>query len=250
MKKTETKLDRVVALFGAQIVRGDYASGSALPAEAELCKTYELSRATLREVVKVLAAKKLINVLQHRGLSVMPKEKWNYLDSDVLRWVLANEEDYEFIHVLLETRCVVEPAIAEWAAQRATAADLVDLESALNDMDRFYEDKDAFNLADVRFHQALITSAHNFVIEQLGEAISTLQRAVFDVTYFPDQTTRKITISQHRKLYDAIRLKNPQEARKISSIMIDGVEKRIAEKFFGPSVRKSKTADKARLATS
>ena len=100
-------------------------------------------------------------------------------------------------------------------------------------MDRFYEDKNAFNLADVRFHQALIASAHNFVIEQLGEAISTLQRAVFDVTYFPDRTTRQITISQHRKLYDAIRLKNPQVARKISTVMIGGVEKRIAEKFFG-----------------
>lgn len=92
MKKTVTKLDRVVALFSAQIVQGDYAPGSALPAEAELCKTYELSRATLREVVKVLAAKKLINVQQHRGLQVMPKEKWNYLDGDVLRWVLANGE--------------------------------------------------------------------------------------------------------------------------------------------------------------
>ena len=231
MKKSVTKLDRVVALFGAQIVQGDYAPGSALPAEAELCKTYELSRATLREVVKVLAAKKLINVLQHRGLLVMPREKWNYLDSDVLRWVLANEENYEFIHVLLETRCVVEPAIAEWAAQRASAADLADLEAALNDMDRFYQDKDAFNLADVRFHQALITSAHNFVIEQFGEVISTLQRAVFNVTYFPDNATREITISQHRKLYDAIRLKNPKAARKISAAMIDGVEKRIAEKF-------------------
>lgn len=72
---------------------------------------------------------------------------------------------------------LLNTAIAEWAAQRATASDLVDLESALNDMDRFYEDKNAFNLADVRY-QALIASAHNFVIEQLGEAISTLQRAV------------------------------------------------------------------------
>ena len=231
MKKSVTKLDRVVEQFGAQIVQGKYLPGSSLPAEAELCKTYELSRATLREVVKVLAAKKLINVQQHRGLLIMPREKWNYLDTDVLRWVLANEENYEFIHILLETRRVVEPAIAEWAAQRATASDLVDLESALNDMDRCYEDKNAFNLADVRFHQALIASAHNFVIEQLGEAISTLQRAVFDVTYFADNTTREITISQHRKLYDAIRLKNSRQARKISAIMVEGVEGRIKAKF-------------------
>jgi len=231
MRKSITKLDRVVEAFGAGIVRGDYSPGAALPAEADLCKTYELSRATLREVVKVLAAKKLINVQQHRGLLVMPREKWNYLDTDVLRWVLSNEENHEFIQILLETRSVVEPAIAEWAAQRATASDLANLESALNDMDRFYDDKDAFNQADVCFHQALIASAHNFVLEQLGEAISTLQRAVFNVTYFPDNTTREITISQHKGLYDAIRLKKPKVARKISTAMIQGVEGRIAEKF-------------------
>lgn len=231
LEKKITKLDRIVAQFGEQIVRGVYPPKSALPAEVELCKTYEISRATVREVIKVLAAKKLINVQRHRGLLVMPREKWNYLDTDVLKWVLSIEENYEFILILLETRIVIEPAIAEWAAQRATATDLVDMESALNDMDKFYEDKDAFNLADIRFHQALITSAHNFVIEQLGEAISTLQHAVFDVTYFPDQTTRDSTIDQHRQLYDAVRLKNPKTARKISTIMIKSVEKRIKEKF-------------------
>jgi len=231
LEEPVTKLDRIVEQFGEQIVQGKYTPGAALPAETELCQNYEVSRATLREVVKVLAAKRLINVQRHRGLLIMPKEKWNYLDTDVLRWVLSVENNYDFIHILLETRIVVEPAIAEWAASRATAVDLVEMESALNDMDRLYEDKNAFNLADIRFHQALIAAAHNVVIEQLGEAISTLQRAVFDVTYFADHETREVTISQHRKLYDAVRLQNPKVARKISLAMITGVEKRIAEKY-------------------
>ncbi len=226
-----TKLDRIVEQFGNEIVQGKYVAGSALPAEAELCQTFEISRATLREVVKVLAAKRLIHVKRHSGLLVMAREKWNYLDTDVLRWVLSTTDNYEFIHILLETRSVVEPAIAEWAAQRATASDLLEMETALIDMDRFYEDKTAFNEADIRFHRALIASAHNFVIEQLGEAIGTLQRAVFDVTYFPDSNTREVTINQHRKLYDAVRLKNPKVARKISTAMIAGVEKRIDEKY-------------------
>lgn len=231
MSRSVTKLDRVVAEFGGRIVRGDYLPGAGLPPETELCQTYGLSRATLREVVKVLAAKKLINVQQHRGLLVMPKEKWNYLDTDVLNWVLANGADYDFIRTLLETRSVVEPAFAEWAAQRATAADLAKMEAAVNDMDRFYEDKAAFNEADLRFHQALIASAQNYVMEQLGEALGTLQEAVFDVTYFPDAKTREITITQHRKLYDAIRLRNSRVAKKISMEMIKGVEDRIDAKF-------------------
>ena len=231
MRKTITKLNRVVEEFGAGIVRGTYAAGTGLPPEVELCKDYGLSRATLREVVKVLAAKKLIHVQPHCGLSVVPQEKWNYLDADVLRWRLAAGDCAGFIGVLLETRRLVEPAIADWAAQRASGADLAELEAALNEMDALYADKDAFNLADLRFHQALLASAHNVVIEQLGEALSTLQRAVFDVTYFPDATTRDITIRQHRALYDAIRLRNARLARKISIEMIQGVEARIEAKF-------------------
>ena len=231
MGKSLTKLDRVVEEFGANIVRGTYVAGSGLPSEVELCKDYSLSRATLREVIKVLAAKKLIRVQPHCGLSVIPREKWNYLDTDVLRWVLADGDNPDFIRVLLETRRVVEPAIAEWAAQRASGADLAELDAALNEMDTRYADKEAFNLADLRFHLALIASAHNVVIEQLGEALSTLQRAVFDVTYFPDETTREITLRQHRALYDAIRLRKTRLARKISVEMIEGVEGRINTKF-------------------
>lgn len=231
MKKNVTKLDRTIELFGEKIIQGAYPKGTLLPPETDLCKDYEISRATMREVIKVLSAKKLIDSHKQKGLLVMPREEWNYLDTDVLRWVLATGENYEFIQTLLETRRVVEPAIAEWAALRATAADLAEMESALEEMAGTYEDKDRFNLADIRFHQALIASAHNYVIKQLGEAISTLQRAVFDATYLLDETAKEVTIAQHRELFEAVRMKNPKVARKMSTIMIEGVEKRLAEKM-------------------
>ena len=219
-----------MAQFGEQIVQGIYPPGTALPTETELCKTYEISRATLREVVKVLGAKKLIDVQKRKGLLVKPKGKWNYLDEDVLQWVLAIEGSGEFIRTLLETRSVVEPAIAEWAAIRATATDLVEMEAALKDMEKQSEDKNAFNLADIRFHQAMIAAAHNYVIEQLGEAISALQSAVFDATYISDDAVLEVTIDQHRQLFEAVRLKNPKIARKLTVAMIEGVEARLAAK--------------------
>lgn len=231
MKNSITKLSRVVEEFGQQIVEGTYAPGSPLPSETELCKTFELSRATLREVVKVLAAKRLIKVQQHSGLQAMPKEKWNYLDVDVLRWALSGPDNPELVRLLLETRSVVEPAITEWAAERATACDLMEMESAVNDMAKYRDDKPAFNSADVRFHQALVAAAHNYVIEQLGEAIGILQRAVFDATYVSDASTRDETIAQHRELYDAIRLKQAKSARRLSEAMIKRVEKRIVAAF-------------------
>ena len=83
-----TKTDRLTQMFGKLIAHGEYESGSALPSEAELCERFETSRNVLREVVKVLSTKRLIDAQRHRGLFVMPREQWNYLDADVLAWVL------------------------------------------------------------------------------------------------------------------------------------------------------------------
>ncbi|MFV0333714.1 MAG: FadR/GntR family transcriptional regulator, partial [Tropicimonas sp.] len=105
------------------------------------------------------------------------------------------------------------------------------MEKAIHDMERFYYDKERFNAADVAFHTALTSAAQNVVIEQLGRAVANLQLAVFDVTYFPNETTKEITIRQHTELLEAVRLKKPSLARKISTRMIAGVSERINEKF-------------------
>ncbi|PRX09522.1 UNVERIFIED_ORG: GntR family transcriptional regulator [Martelella mediterranea] len=226
-----TKLESTIAVFGNDIVRGRYAGETSLPSEAELCTTYGVSRATLREVAKILASKGLIVIHKHRGLFIQERRDWNYLDTDVLNWVLSGEDNYEMIKTLLETRAIIEPEIAGWAAARASADDLAKMEAALKDMDKFYSDKERFNQADIRFHAALIAAAQNYVVEQLGKAITALQIAVFDVTYFPDTNTKKVTIDQHAALLNAIRLRKSAVAKKISTQMIDGVRNRVDNKY-------------------
>ena len=127
---------------------------------------------------------------------------------------------------------IVETGTAA-SALRATAADLAEMEAALIDMAGQYEDKQRFNLADIRFHKALNASAHNYVIKQLGEAIGALQQVVFDATYLQDDAVKEITIKQHRELFDAVRMKNPRVAKKISASMIEGVVERLADKRQG-----------------
>ena len=102
-----TKTIRLVEIFGKQIAQGDYAPGSALPSEAELCERFSVSRNVMREVIKVLATKRLIDAQPHRGLLVMPREQWNYLDADVLSWALGKEEDPELIRSLLDVRSLI-----------------------------------------------------------------------------------------------------------------------------------------------
>ncbi|HBJ3114613.1 D-galactonate utilization transcriptional regulator DgoR, partial [Salmonella enterica subsp. enterica serovar Rissen] len=167
---TLNKTDRIVITLGKQIVSGKYVPGSALPAEADLCEEFETSRNIIREVFRSLMAKRLIEMKRYRGAFIAPRNQWNYLDTDVLQWVLENDYDPRLISAMSEIRNLVEPAIARWAAERATSSDLAEIESALNDMIANNQDREAFNEADIRYHEAVLQSVHNPVLQQLNVA--------------------------------------------------------------------------------
>lgn len=220
------KTERLTQLFGKRIAHGDFAPGSALPSEADLCAHFGVSRNMIREVVKVLSTKKLIDAQRHRGLFVMPTERWNYLDADVLEWTLEKGTNPSLIRSLIEVRSLIEPSISRWAAQRATAVDLVDIEASYNEMAANPTRVDLFHEADIRFHRAVLVAAHNVVMQQLSDAVSALQRAIFDVTFVDDDAHIALTITEHHELADAIRRKNPQAAEAAARRLIERTAQR------------------------
>ena len=215
-----TKTDRLTRLFGKQIAQGEFAPGSALPSEAELCERFEVSRNVMREVIKVLSTKKLIDAQPHRGLFVMPTEQWNYLDADVLEWALEKGGNPELISSLIEVRGLIEPTISRWAAERATAVDLVAIEANYNEMNANRDSVMAFQEADIRFHKAILLATHNVVIQQLSDAVSALQRAIFDYTFISEAKHMNLTMKEHSNLFDAIRRKNPEAAEQACHDMV------------------------------
>jgi GntR family transcriptional regulator, galactonate operon transcriptional repressor len=166
----------------------------------------------MREVIKVLSTKKLIDAQSHRGLFVMPQEQWNYLDADVLEWALEKGSNPELLNSLFEVRSLIEPTISRWAAERATAIDLVAIEGNYNAMVANRTNFAAFQDADIGFHKAILVATHNVVIQQMSDAVSALQRAIFDLTFLADKRHMDLTIKEHAELSDAIRRKNPQAA--------------------------------------
>ncbi|VDZ86860.1 GntR family transcriptional regulator [Lelliottia amnigena] len=224
---TLNKTDRIVITLGNQIVSGKYVPGSPLPAEAELCEEFETSRNIIREVFRSLMAKRLIEMKRYRGAFVAPRNQWNYLDTDVLQWVLENDYDPRLIGAMSEVRNLVEPAIARWAAERATSGDLAQIESALNDMIANNQDRDAFNEADIRYHEAVLQSVHNPVLQQLSVAISSLQRAVFERTWMGDEANMPKTLQEHKALFDAIRHQDSDAAEQAALTMIASSTRRL-----------------------
>ena len=224
-----TKTDRLMVTLGRQIVSGKYLPGAALPAEADLCEEFATSRNIIREVFRSLEAKRLIEMQRYRGAFVAPRSQWNFLDSDVLQWALEQDEDPGLIAAMSEVRNLVEPAIARWAAERATSSDLAQIEAALNDMIANNQQRDAFNEADIRYHEAVLASVHNPVLQQLSVAISSLQRAICERTWMGDEANMPQTLQEHKALFDAIRHQDSNAAEQAALTMIASSTRRLKE---------------------
>ncbi|KTR99749.1 FadR/GntR family transcriptional regulator [Pantoea dispersa] len=224
-----SKTERIIQTLGEEIVAGKYVPGAALPAEAELCERFSTSRNIIREVYRSLMAKRLMEMKRYRGAFVTSRNQWNYLDSDVLQWALAHDYDPRLIAAMNEVRVLVEPQIARWSAERATSTDLAAIELAYNEMVANHLNRDAFNDADIRYHEAVMASVHNPVLQQLNVAISQLQKAVFAQTYMADSGNMPRTLAEHKALFDAIRHQDGDAAEQAAKAMIASSTARLKE---------------------
>ncbi len=137
MKATDTRSlhGHVVRELGRRIVVGDLQPGDVLPREEVLAESMEVSRTALREALKVLSAKGLIEARPKTGTRVRPKDAWNQLDADVLSWRCASMPTDDFIEKLVEMREIIEPAAAASAAKRRTTAQLAKIDHAYRKME-------------------------------------------------------------------------------------------------------------------
>lgn len=111
---------QVLWQLGVAIVAGDYPEGTILPSDTELLQHFEVSRTVLREALKTLAAKGMIEARARIGTRVLPRRRWNLFDADVLAWHFETGPDVEFLRSLSEIRIGIELESAALAALRRT----------------------------------------------------------------------------------------------------------------------------------
>jgi DNA-binding FadR family transcriptional regulator len=128
--------EAVVRSIAQRVLGGQYLPEAALPREDELAEEFGVSRTSIREAIKVLSAKGLIETRQRIGVRVRPRNEWRLLDPAVLSWHPNISQDEELLTGLLEARRLIEPAAAEMAAARANSKDLVAIETAYLGMER------------------------------------------------------------------------------------------------------------------
>lgn len=172
---------RVIDAVGLQIIGGLYSPGELLPKEADLSDEYGVSRTSVREAMRVLAAKGLVDIRQKVGTRVRQPELWNLFDSDLLRWHSEAGRGEEVMRDLVEVRQIMEPAAARLAAGRASMDDLRRIDDALQSMTRNSSDREAYANADVEFHQAVYAASHNVLLRQFGAVVADFMYLTFNV---------------------------------------------------------------------
>ena len=170
--------DQVIQEIGRMIVGGAIKPGELLPREEALAQRMAVSRTALREALKVLGSKGLIETRQKTGTRVRDPRHWNQLDADILAWRCASMPTEDFVEKLVEMREIIEPAAAAAAAKRRSPEQLACIKAAYEAMSTA-DDLDAWAKADLAFHECVLDAANNELLGSLFSVVDTALGAYF-----------------------------------------------------------------------
>lgn len=208
-----------VDTLGRRIVSGRIPVGATLPNEADLGVELEVSRTVVREAVKVLAAKGLVQTRPRTGTRVQPRSAWDLIDHDVLDWIVESGPGQGFFRDLFEVRTIIEPQAAAMAAARHSSVDDANLQSLLGQMNEAGDDPGAYTAADLRFHAAILSATHNELLARLtGTLAVAMQAARAITTRIPAGPSSSVTL--HQDVAEAIGRSDPTGAREAMQALI------------------------------
>ncbi|MEH6547880.1 MAG: FadR/GntR family transcriptional regulator [Sneathiella sp.] len=161
---------KVVHEIGQEIVSGVIKPGEKIPDEVDILRRFQGSRTAIREALRVLTAKGLIEAKQRAGTRVRQREYWNLLDPDIIAWQSYEPSDRNDFRNLVETRVLIEPLVTRLVAQRATEEELDRLEDIYMSM-QVADEKESladFYPACVDFHMTIYEICHNDLLSRLS----------------------------------------------------------------------------------
>ena len=199
----------VVAELARRILSGDIPAGGMLPSMQDLSDELGVSRSAMREAIKVLSAKGMVEVKPRTGTRVRPRSGWNLMDPELLSWC-GPALDYNLLKSLLKCRQLIEPGAAAMAAANANAGQLAMIENAFLRMKAATSLADRLQ-ADLDFHVSVLSASGNIFLEQWGSAISSVLLAAFRISTETAPSDDE-AFGVHAEVLEAIRLRNEPRA--------------------------------------
>jgi GntR family transcriptional regulator, galactonate operon transcriptional repressor len=205
--------DQITRYIGLRILRGDINDlETELNTEGDLSRHLNVSRNILREAIKVLAAKGLVEVRPKVGIRIRPRGDWNVLDPDLLAWQCEAGADDRFISNLCEVRLAIEPLAAELAAKRADDREIATLQHWYREMETHVENRQLFVAADMEFHATIFAACHNDLLRQVNATIGGALRASQDIVkQIPGGSAASLPL--HKEVADFITKHNGRAAK-------------------------------------
>lgn len=199
--------------------------GDKLSSERELAEVLQVSRASVREAIKVMNVLGLITVRPYEGIFV-GGEVSRFFAEPLAQMVIMEESDLES---LFEARETIEIRAAELAAVRAKDEDIIALRTAVDLMLSASETQDLID-ADLAFHINIAKASKNLIFCKLIEAIrEMLQRVQEQLVKYPGIPER--AINEHRQILDFVMRHNPVAAADSMKKHLAGMRKRIMTNF-------------------
>lgn len=204
--------DRLSVDLERMIVNGELIPGEKLPAERDLAQHLGVSRVSIREALRELENRGLIDRRPGRGTIVLqPGERATEFVGPLGLTASLNPE----LHQIMELRVIIEPPIARIAAIRATPRDLALLRQLVEAMEADTT-KERYAELDQAFHEAIARYAHNPLLELINGQIAA-QIAPSRASRYQTRARRQASSAAHRRIFEAIALGDgvlaEQEAR-------------------------------------
>lgn len=171
--------------------------GAKIPNEFDLSRKFQAGRSTIREAVKSLASKGVLEVRQGAGTFVLSRST---VDDDPLR--LSRYDDrLQLALELFDVRLMIEPGIAERAALNATPEDIAEITRLCDEVEELYLAGYDHVRKDIEFHKKIAHCSRNRVVEEI---VPLIVSAVFTFANVTHRLLLHETIETHRAITDAI----------------------------------------------
>ena len=210
--------------LGIAIVTGRHQPGSILPGEIELADNFGVSRSVIRESLRMLTAKGLVESRPKIGTRVRERAAWNLLDPELLGWMFEGAPPLGFVRSLFQLRMIVEPAAAELAAELRSARQIGEMGYALETMSHHGLATDAGRAADQQFHALILEATDSELLVSLSASIAAAVRWTTFFKYRRDKHPRD-PMPEHRRLFEAIANRDAAAAGEATRALIRQAER-------------------------
>lgn len=202
--------DSVIEAIKKKIAEGNFVPGDKFYSENKLANQLQVSRSSIREAIRILEATGYVTVRQGKGIFVTDFESQRF--EPFVNWLRSNEQN---ILDHFEVRLIIEPKAAAFAAQKADAEDVRQMEDALNRFAKHAESKNTTEVikCDRDFHRCLAGSTKNSTLHVLMKSVTTsLPDGWISSLHTPGRIEK--TIGEHSAILEAIKNRDKDGAEK------------------------------------